>query len=180
MSDEDQGQQGQSAPSMSAEQSADFAAIMASVGQQDAQQQQVQVNEQTADIQAYEAAVASELVETRGAVRLIHVTLSPISKVIRDRYGPNELDNIAQAWAALAVKRPSFSMAAIMGKWGPEFMMAGAIAAPVLPDVIDWIMKPKPKKAEVIQASEVAKPEPVQAPTDEPGARTVTFGTVTP
>lgn len=179
MSDEEQqGQQGQSAPSMSAEQSADFAAIMASVGQQGEQQQQVQVNEQTADMQAYEAAVASELVETRGAVRLIHVTLSPISKVIRERYGPNELDNIAQAWAALAVKRPSFSMAAIMGKWGPEFMMAGAIAAPVLPDVIEWVMKPKQKKADVIQAGDV--PVTAAVPADAPGSNTVTFGTVAP
>lgn len=176
MTDEvQQGQEAQSAPSMSAEQAADLAAITAAVGQQDAQQQQVQASEQTADMQAYQAAVASEYVETRGAVRLIHVTLSPISKVIRERYGPSELDNIAQAWAALAVKRPSMSMTAIMGKWGPEVMMGAAIVAPVLPDVIDWIMKPKTQKADVVQQEQAAA---VVVPSDAPGANTVSFGTV--
>lgn len=174
-----EGQQ-HAAPEMAAEQAADLAALMAQVEEVEGGTDDVQRGAGDGLDEDHKSKVMLELQETGPTVVLIHSVLSPMFKTVRERYGVKEQERIAQAWAVLAVKRPGFSMRAIMGKWGPEFMFAFALGAPVLQDVMEWIVsKKEDKQADPVQAA----PTQVSVPdtgSEAPGSRVVQFGTVQP
>lgn len=173
MSDELQGQDGQEQGGMTAEQGADFAAIMNAAGQPE-QQQQAQQQEQQA--QSLEQAIAETSQMLEVAWDLVGGLLPP---KVAERYGPEQRARIAQSGTMLAIKR-GWSAAAFMEKWGVEVMFASALVGPSIPVIIDWLKKPKTstKPGEVVtQAQAVEVPQKAQ-PDEVPGARTVSFGTV--
>jgi hypothetical protein len=89
------------------------------------------------DESAVASAEAGELVEFVGllALPLLPVLLPRIGEQLAAAYGPEQRQAIAQALAALAVKR-GWSIGDAVGRYGPELALAAALAGPALPIVL--------------------------------------------
>jgi hypothetical protein len=158
---------------MSAEQGADLAALMAGAEAPEAAQAAQVADQQEADI----AAMTAENAQMLEVVWDLAGGLLP--EKIAARYGPDQRARIAASGTALAIKR-GWSGAEFMAQWGAEIAFGAALLGPAIPVVLEAIKNGKAKAADPTVPAQVEDtPLPVLAD-QEPGAKTVTFGTVMP
>ena len=104
-------------------------------------------------------AEAAEVVELVAAVALPLLALK--SQRLADAYGKPERDRIADALAAVCVKR-GWSVAGALGQYGAEIALAAALAGPALPILLDELRQRR--AAPAAAPGVTAAPAPVEAP----------------
>lgn len=173
MSDQDQTEGGApAADGMSSEQAADFASLMSGAEAPEAAQAAQVADQQAADIAAMTADNA-QLLEF-----LWDVGGGMLPEKLAERYGPEQRARIAASGTALAVKR-GWSAGEFMAKWGAEIAFAGALIGPAVPVVLEALKNRKAGPADpTAQVPADGSPLPVIQADQEPGAKTVSFGTV--
>jgi hypothetical protein len=169
---EDQAPQG-AATDMSAEQGADFAALMAGADAPEAEQAAKVEAEQAGDM----AAMIQENAQLLEVVWDIAGGLLP--EKVAARYGPDQRARIAASGTALAVKR-GWSAAEFMAAWGVEIAFGAALVGPVVPVVLEAIKNRSKGAPDPTAPAQVEPPRPPVQADQEPGAKTVTIGTVIP
>lgn len=110
-------------------------------------------------------AEAAEVVELLAAVALPLLALK--SQRLADAYGAAERARIADALAAVSVKR-GWSVAGALGQYGPELALAAALAGPALPIVLDELRRRREAPAAAPGAPGAAPAAPVEAPAPPP------------
>lgn len=161
------------APEMSAEQGADFAALMAGADAPEADKAS-QVKEQQAG--ELDALIAENTMTIEAVWDLVG---GLIPERVAVRYGPEQRARIAKSGTALAVKR-GWSSAEFMAKWGVEIAFGAALLGPSIPVVLEAI-KNRKKAAPDPAAPAKVEHEPAPILADQvPGAKTVSFGAPSP
>jgi hypothetical protein len=173
MSDDTEEQGGQEGGGMSAEQGADFAALMAGAEAPGAAQATQAADQQAQEIEAMKA----ENAQTLEFVWSLIEGLLPAK--VAARYGAEQRTRIAESGTVLAIKR-GWSMAEFMARWGAEIAFSAALVGPAVPVVLEAIKNRKKAAPDPTAPAKVEQaPQPAQVE-QSPGSKTVSFGTVTP
>lgn len=123
--------------------------------------------------------------EIAGLVKIAVGILTPVLPSLGEIYTEQTIGACAGAIAGVCNKH-GWMQGGVMGKWGEE-IAAGAILLPIAyatyngvkGDLARLEQKAKEKGGKV-KSVDLTAPKPEAVPTDAPGAKTVSFGTVTP
>lgn len=159
-----------STDTMNTEQAADFAALQSSANEADAAADAAVTGQE----QAQQGPDLGQ--ELAGLIKVAVVTLSPMFPSLGRTYTPEVTEAAAGAIAAVCNKH-GWMQGGMMGKWGEEIACA-AIVGPLALSTYQGIRADLAERAARDKPSErIAGPDlSAPVPTEQAGARTVTFG----